>query len=85
MKKQVTTILKEAKKAKKKEVVILTLDKKAFKAKLSTTNGFGSQDLKPSYLEIYSWLLKTHKGNLITTAAGGMNKEDFAVEIKVKL
>ena len=80
-----TATLKEAKKAKKKEAVVLTLDRKAFKAKLSSTNGFGSQDLKPTYVEIYSWLMKTHKGNLITTAPGGIDKNNFSVEIKVKL
>lgn len=85
LKKQVTTALAEAKKAKKKEVELITLTRDAFKKNLSATNGFGSQDFKPVYLELYTYLLKKFGAKLITMPKGQPTATDFSVVISAKL
>lgn len=85
LKKQVNKTLAEAKKAKKKEVELITLKRDAFKKNLSAAKGFGSQDFKPAYLELYTYLLKKFGAKLITIPKAQSTANDFGIVILAKL
>lgn len=85
LKKQVTTVLAEAKKAKKKEVVVMTFNRESFKKKLTSARGFGSQDLKPVNLELYNYLQKKFGAKLKVTAGGGASNTSFDTQFTVTL
>jgi hypothetical protein len=52
-----------------------------YKAKMSSTQGFGAHDLKPTYLELYTDLLKKH-GSKIIVKMEDMSKKTVALYIK---
>jgi ABC-type sugar transport system substrate-binding protein len=85
LKKQVTTILAIAKKAKKKEIVVMNFNRDSFKKKLTTERGFGSQDLKPVNLELYNWMQKKFGNKLKVTAGGGASNTSFDTQFTVTL
>ena len=84
LKKQVTTALAEAKKAKKKQVVVFTMNRESFRKTLKSQSGFGSQDLKPTELDLYNWMQKKF-GKTMTVTAGGTGKTAFDTQFTVKL
>lgn len=77
LKKQVRENYKNSK-GKKKDLI--TLKRDAFKKSLSNTNGFGAQDLKPAYLELYTFLLKKYGSKLIAESAS-TSSNDFSVKL----
>lgn len=84
-KEKIREAIKSAKKSSFKEVVIFTLErKKHFIKKLSTDKGFGYQDLKPTYQELYRWMMNTYKDKFIVRPADG-SVNDFSVKCIVKL
>ncbi len=75
LKKQVNAAAK-VKPAKKGEKRLLFVFKEEhYKKEMSSAQGFGSQDLKPSYLELYTYLLAKYKGALITEVSNPSKKE----------
>ena len=44
---------------------LITFDRSCYRKKLSSNQGFGAQDLKPMYFELYTWMLKKFGQKLI--------------------
>ena len=44
---------------------LITLDRSCYRKKLSTDMGFGAQDLKPVYFDLYMWMCKKFGQKLI--------------------
>lgn len=84
-KEKIREAVKAGKKESFKEATVFILErKKHFIKKLSTTQGFGYQDLKPTYQELYRWMMNTYKDKFITRPADG-SVNDFSVKCIVKL
>lgn len=44
---------------------LITLDRSCYRKKLSTNMGFGANDLKPVYFDLYMWMCKKFGQKLI--------------------
>lgn len=53
-----------------------------FEAELSQTNGFGANDLKQPYFDLYNYLLTKHKKNLVVKPTN-INYSSMQVELWV--
>lgn len=85
LKKGVQEKIADAKKQKLSSPVVFTFErKKHFVKKLSASNGFGYQDLKPVSQEFYRWLINTYKERFSMTPATG-NVADFSIKCQVKI
>lgn len=65
------------------EVKVVTFKRKHFKAELSTSLGFGYQDMKDDAKELYNWLI-ANNFNIITTPDFSKGFEDFRMIVTVK-
>lgn len=65
------------------EVKVVTFKRKHFKPELSTSLGFGYQDMKDEARELYNWLI-TNNFNIITTPDFSKGLEDFRMIVTVK-
>lgn len=74
LKKQVAAAAK-AKIIKGERRLLFTFKEEHYKKKMSSTQGFGSNDLKPTYLELYNYLSCKHKSKLVTTLTDPSKKE----------
>jgi len=63
-----------------KEKHLITLERSAFKKTLSTKQGFGTQDMKPMYLELYIFLLKKYGTKLIVKPISMLHSE-FSIKL----
>lgn len=77
-------IQQTVKAAKGQKTATFSWSRTAFKKDLSTDKGFGVQDLKPTYLKLYTWLLQKYGTNL-TVLPGNTSKESFSITFTVKL
>lgn len=66
-----------------KEKLAITLNRACFRKTLSTTSGIGTQDLKPTYLELYTYLLVKYKEKLVIKPKS-MDPKTFKICIYVK-
>jgi hypothetical protein len=46
---------------------LITFDRSCYRKTLSTTMGFGAQDLKPVYFDLYMWMCKKFGQNMVVT------------------
>jgi len=65
------------------EKLLIKLTRTAFKKNLSTNMGFGAQDLKSSYLELYTHLLNKYGSKLIIKPTS-MDIDKMEILITVK-
>jgi hypothetical protein len=56
---------KNYKQSKDKEKHLITLDRECFRKELSSPAGFGAQDLKPTYFNLYMYVMKKFGSKLI--------------------
>lgn len=80
LKKEIENTIKKNKKSKLTTIVVLTLVRDNFNEKLSTTMGFGFQDLKPEYKEVMVWLTNKYGGSIAyRPLSASLNKIEVSV------
>ncbi|TXG80310.1 MAG: hypothetical protein E6R13_08260 [Spirochaetes bacterium] len=77
LKKEVTKNYKSS----KVERFLFKLTKDCYNTEMSSPAGFGAQDLKQPYFDLYTYLLNKHKTNLVVKLINMSNKE---IELWVK-
>lgn len=68
-------------KSSKVQRFLFKFEREHYEEKLSSTSGFGAQDLKQPYFDLYTYLLNKHKTNLVVKLINMSNKE---IELWVK-
>ena len=68
----------------KKEKLLFKFEAKCYKEKMGSTQGFGVSDLKPTYYQLYVFLMAKYgtNGKILVMKPGDLSKKEVVVSYK---